>query len=618
MTALMISILSKNMLIHLVPLSHGSITQPELIDRRTRGESKMKTFRRKKVLCFWTILCLVLVNNGSLTNSSANSNATDSTMFDQIECESLPWLKTILNLEPTAPQFNMELEDIQQPPPAPVRTPAEFEPSQGVIIYWENLYADELDKIFLPLIQHIDRENTIYIGVRSDRKLAEVQSLIKNEGYSFENISFFIYYSNVFWMRDCGPFFVYDSVDCLVAIDPKYYEHLPRSDGIPDFFCQRYCFDCYDLDLKYDGGNFMTDGKGLFASTDYFFVRNSELTPERADSLMKTYFGCERFIVFKVFEEYLPFGHIDMWAKFLNTSTVLVSQVSNPNTVEYTFLENAASIFDTLKTHSGDTFNVLRLPMVRMNRMSRYCTYTNSLILDNQVFLPVYDHPNDSLAIATYQTALPGHEIIPINCQHFSPWSWGAIHCLAREIPESIHSPDVTVHAGSPQGGSTGDIRPITFTIGNPEARTYPYDVTTTNSQGWVLIPDSFELSLRACTDTVLQVMCTIPETAIEGTINTITITATSQSDLLVKGTDTMTITVCEDTKGDANHDCDLDILDALIAINTILELQEPSPNETLRIDCNGPSGTCDGDGNVNILDAIKIVNLILGLDSCP
>ena len=133
-----------------------------------------------------------------------------------------------------------------------------------------------------------------------------------------------------------------------------------------------------------------------------------------------------------------------------------------------------------------------------------------------------------------------------------------------------------------------------------------------------MLGPDAFELTLEACTDTVIEIMCTIPDTAMEGTSITIMLTATSQSDSLVTGTASLTLTVCRDKKGDANHDCALDIMDALFVINAILELQDPEPDEILRIDCNGPSGNCDGDGVVNILDAVKIVNLVLGLDSCP
>lgn len=564
------------------------------------------------------ILSSVYVSPDPLVSTTVSSTATETTGYKHIELEALPWLKEFLNREFPITPMTVEFEGIQQPPSSPVRTPAEFEPCQGVLIYWDHEFAGVLDRILLSMVQHIDPENTIFIGVRNEQNFNTVESLLINEHCALDNISFFTYSSNLFWMRDCGPFFVYDSDDRLVGIDTKYIERLTASDGLPPFFCQHYCFDCYDFDFKYDGGNFMTDGKGLLVSTDYFHNKNPELTSEQADSLMATYFGCDRFLVFQVFEECANLAHIDMWAKFLNANTVLVAKFMDTEAVEYALLENAATIFSTLKTYTGSTFDVLRVPMYKVNSVSSYCTYVNSLILDKQVFVPVYDSPTDSEALATYQTALPDYEIIPISCLHFAPRFGGAIHCITREIPESIHPPEVSVLAVSTLGGSIGDTLFPSFAITNPEARTFTYEVTATDTRGWTLNPDSFALSLQACTDTTLEIMCLIPTTATEGMVNTVTLTATAQSDPLAKDTDALTITVCGNIKGDANHDCVVDIMDALFVINTILELHEPEPDQSLRIDCNGPSGNCDGDGVVNILDAVKIVNLILGLDDCP
>ena len=72
------------------------------------------------------------------------------------------------------------------------------------------------------------------------------------------------------------------------------------------------------------------------------------------------------------------------------------------------------------------------------------------------------------------------------------------------------------------------------------------------------------------------------------------------------------------DTKGDANGDCTVNVLDVVLVVHTILEMVEPTLDEQRRADCNGPPGSCDGDGEVNVLDAIKIVTIILGLDACP
>jgi hypothetical protein len=70
--------------------------------------------------------------------------------------------------------------------------------------------------------------------------------------------------------------------------------------------------------------------------------------------------------------------------------------------------------------------------------------------------------------------------------------------------------------------------------------------------------------------------------------------------------------------KADPTCDGAVDILDALMTINFVLEIIMPSPEQTWAADCSGPPGNCDGDGSVDVLDALKIVNVILGLDACP
>jgi hypothetical protein len=72
------------------------------------------------------------------------------------------------------------------------------------------------------------------------------------------------------------------------------------------------------------------------------------------------------------------------------------------------------------------------------------------------------------------------------------------------------------------------------------------------------------------------------------------------------------------DIKGDVNADCAINIVDAVITINIVLEVLVPTQAQLWRADCNGPQGVCDGDGLVSVLDALKIVNVLLGRDSCP
>ena len=63
--------------------------------------------------------------------------------------------------------------------------------------------------------------------------------------------------------------------------------------------------------------------------------------------------------------------------------------------------------------------------------------YTNSLILNDHVFVPVTGNSHDNEAIAVYQQAMPGYTIVPIMQSSYTPWqSTDALHCRTHELAD--------------------------------------------------------------------------------------------------------------------------------------------------------------------------------------
>ena len=62
-----------------------------------------------------------------------------------------------------------------------------------------------------------------------------------------------------------------------------------------------------------------------------------------------------------------------------------------------------------------------------------YRTYTNSVFVNKTIILPTYAQQYDTTAIRIYQEALPGYNIVGINCNSIIP-SLGAIHCITKEV----------------------------------------------------------------------------------------------------------------------------------------------------------------------------------------
>jgi len=67
-------------------------------------------------------------------------------------------------------------------------------------------------------------------------------------------------------------------------------------------------------------------------------------------------------------------------------------------------------------------------------------TYTNSLIVNDVVVLPVYNLPGDDEAIAIYESVLPEKTIYALDARDIIA-SGGAWHCVTMEFP-SPTNPD--------------------------------------------------------------------------------------------------------------------------------------------------------------------------------
>lgn len=60
-------------------------------------------------------------------------------------------------------------------------------------------------------------------------------------------------------------------------------------------------------------------------------------------------------------------------------------------------------------------------------------TYTNSVIVNKIVIVPIYNFSQDAAALQVYRDAMPGYKIVGIDCNGIIG-SLGAIHCITKEI----------------------------------------------------------------------------------------------------------------------------------------------------------------------------------------
>ncbi len=330
---------------------------------------------------------------------------------------------------------NIQSKGYTNPPAWSVRTAAEWEEMQGLVISWE-AYTPVLTQI----VSYGVDEGKVFIVTQSP---TTVQNTLTSAGISMDSVVFINAASNSVWIRDYGPNNVYAGmVDTLYFVDWIYNRPRPQDDVVPSAMATQLGIPLYETTqapyaLVNTGGNFMTDGFGTAFSSKLILNENSSLTSDQIDTIMKKFMGIHTYINMNN----LPYDgihHIDMHMKLLDEETLLVGEypagVADGPQIE----ANLQYVLNNFNSVFGTPYKVVRIPMPPSSSgyyppNSNYYTYTNSLIINKTIIVPIYGLSLDQQALDIYQKAMPGYRVVGINSASVIPAS-GAIHCITHEI----------------------------------------------------------------------------------------------------------------------------------------------------------------------------------------
>lgn len=332
----------------------------------------------------------------------------------------------------TPPGSNL---DDTNPPPTEVRTMAEWEQVQGIIVAW-----NQFTPIVRQIVDYAQEEGLVYI-VCSDSNT--VKSYLTSGNVPIVNLKFLLAPLNSVWCRDYGPWAVYSGIsDSLKLIDWTYNRPRPLDDQMSVAFANSINTPLYQTiappnQLIATGGNFMVDGNGTGFSSRLIVNENPTLSLSQIEGILDSYMGIKRYVKMDL----LPYDvihHIDMHMKLLDEETILVGEYP-PGVADGPQIEaNIQHILNNYLTCYGRPYKIVRIPMPpsasgQYPPSSDYYTYTNSVFINRTVIVPVYGLSLDSTAIRIYRENLPGYNIVSINASSMIA-SLGAIHCITKEI----------------------------------------------------------------------------------------------------------------------------------------------------------------------------------------
>ena len=314
------------------------------------------------------------------------------------------------------------------PPVAPVRSIAEYEPMQGVLIRYPFGISNSL-------IREMAQDVVIYCLV-SNSNQSNAYNSMNNGGVNMENVEFIIGSTDSYWTRDYGPWWIIDGNNDIGIVDFTYNRPRPNDNNAPLKVSNHLGVPYYSANFVSTGGNYMTDGFGVSAATHIAYTENDECNTNDqtsvplasctyVDNIMQEYYGINTYhVVADPNNEYID--HIDCWAKFLSPNKILIREVPTSHS-QYQEIEEVATYFSSILTYDGSPWQVFRVNTPNDQ------PYTNSLILNNKIFVPVMNSSWDDDALVVYESAMPNHEILPF----VGSWeSTDALHCRVKGIPD--------------------------------------------------------------------------------------------------------------------------------------------------------------------------------------
>ena len=135
-------------------------------------------------------------------------------------------------------------------------------------------------------------------------------------------------------------------------------------------------------------------------------------------------------------------GHVDDISRFVSPDTVVTAVESNPDDPNYEPLRENMRRLRAATDQDGKQLAIVELPMpspVYFNKRRLPASYANFYISNGIVLVPVFNDPNDRVALDILADLFPDREIIGIYSGDLI-WGFGAMHCMTQQQPINSHA----------------------------------------------------------------------------------------------------------------------------------------------------------------------------------
>lgn len=356
------------------------------------------------------------------------------------------------------------------------RLAAEWEPAKGISFVWPPVIPKEL-------IIEFAKDTHIYPFVNGKEGQKEAKEWFDKWGINLNNVTFInlkTEYENA--PRDWAPSALFTKNGGFKIIDGMYKHGCPSTDlkcnDSLEFHINKrgriyksihvdtaivsignkIGHDVFEVPFTNTGGNVLTDGIGTAFSTCVLLIENryNGISDDEFFRLNDSLLGLTSYHVISNFDK-IGIQHIDCLIKLIDEETLLIAEPPKDHELYSIYEKIVKNEISILTTAYNRPYKIhrIKIGVYYEDEDAAYLSaYTNSVILNNNVYVPLFGIKEDSLALKTWESIMPGYTIKgfdyvledqPIKSQfHFegfdelgvkTGWLYeDAIHCRTKPI----------------------------------------------------------------------------------------------------------------------------------------------------------------------------------------
>ena len=349
------------------------------------------------------------------------------------------------------------------------RMPGEFEKHAGTYIIWPErpdnwrLGAKPAQEVFVKVAEVIGKYEPVTMVV-SKAQYSNARGILPDYVRVVEMSN------DDAWIRDCGATFVVNKKGIVRGVDWTFnswgglvdglYFPWDQDDKIAMKMCELERVDRYRLDdFVLEGGSIHVDGEGTLMVTEECLLskgRNPQMSKRKIEKILCEYLNCKKvlWIPSGIYNDETN-GHVDNMCNFVKPGVVVLAWTEDKNDPQYERSLEAYNYLSKQTDAKGRKLKIHKLltpspilitkeeslgvdavdgtlPRQEGDRMA--ASYVNYYTGNGFIALPVFNDPNDELAIKKLQELYPDRVIEPIYAREIL-LGGGNIHCITQQLP---------------------------------------------------------------------------------------------------------------------------------------------------------------------------------------